>query len=199
MTLAGSKEKETELEILCLLPSPTSEATPIPPPCSSVSSREINNPSPDPPYRVWVRGSAWENRWNKRVFSSEDKPLPVSWTVQARYRCSSWTQLRLRVWSDFGDPALDGNHSIGPSSSLRGLLIDMCMVTVTFLLIECFVNLIACWLSAGNIETLKSESYIGQKVDEDLESISTFNHPKSREQYLTWLIRDGSMRTQSIL
>ncbi len=62
-----------------LLPLPAFDATPISPPCSSVSSLEMNRPSPEPPYCTWnllthntrsskqghvhtcVFGLAWEN------------------------------------------------------------------------------------------------------------------------------------------
>jgi hypothetical protein len=33
-----------------LLPAPAVDSTPISPPCSSVSSLEMNKPRPDPPY-----------------------------------------------------------------------------------------------------------------------------------------------------
>ena len=75
---AGGEDFLALMKKANVLPIPASDATPIWPFWSSVSSRDMNKPRPLPPYWTCVRGLAWENRLNNIFFSSVLKPLPVS-------------------------------------------------------------------------------------------------------------------------
>ena len=63
-----------------VLPWPTSLVTPISPPMSSTSWREMARPRPVPPYRRVVPASAWENDSNTGAWSLSAIPIPVSTT-----------------------------------------------------------------------------------------------------------------------
>lgn len=59
---------------------------------------------------TWVLGLAWLNLWNSRVFSSSERPLPVSFTAKYRYICCPVPQSGARVKSCISLEALEGNH-----------------------------------------------------------------------------------------
>lgn len=132
------------IEIQYLLPFPAVLTSPISPPCSSVSSRDINNPNPLPPYSTCVRGLAWANRRNRRVFSSYVKPLPVSFTAKYKKTCSPSPHSGSSVKSLFVSEPLDGNHSISTPSPVGGFWTDAARLTVMIRSDSDLVNLIAC-------------------------------------------------------
>jgi hypothetical protein len=52
----------TGIEILKVAPLPSSDSTVMPPPCSSTMRREIDRPSPVPPFlRVLVLSTCWNS------------------------------------------------------------------------------------------------------------------------------------------
>ena len=63
-----------------VLPLPKELSTPISPPITSVSLREIASPSPVPPYRRVVEASACENDSKSLRWSAASIPIPVSRT-----------------------------------------------------------------------------------------------------------------------
>ena len=64
-----------------VLPCPGSLSTPISPPISSTSRRQIASPSPVPPNFRVVELSAWLNGWKSRARASGVMPTPLSRTA----------------------------------------------------------------------------------------------------------------------
>ena len=63
-----------------VLPTPISLSTPISPPCSVTSWRQIARPSPVPPKLSRIVSSAWEKASKMRPRASGAMPMPVSLT-----------------------------------------------------------------------------------------------------------------------
>lgn len=90
-----------------------------------------------------VLGLAWLKRWNSRVFSSSERPRPVSFTAKNRYTCCPVPQSGASVKSCRSPDALDGNHCISVSVSLGGVWIEAPRLTEISRVSSVRVNLMA--------------------------------------------------------
>lgn len=85
-------------------PRPSSDVTPIPPPSSLASSRDIERPRPVPPNRRVVELSACWKGTNKDAQWLFESPMPVS------LRTASQLAVRAILNDDILYDELDGNH-----------------------------------------------------------------------------------------
>jgi len=60
------------------VPAPASERTEMRPPCASAIAFEITRPSPVPGIACSVAVEERKNRWNRRSWSADWMPMPVS-------------------------------------------------------------------------------------------------------------------------
>ena len=85
--LAGSLRSSVNQNVA---PLPSSESTPIVPPCSSTSWRVIDSPSPVPPYFRPVPPSTCSKVPKMRSWWAASTPIPVSLILTVTWPCDTW-------------------------------------------------------------------------------------------------------------
>src|SRR5580704_14950261 len=89
----------TGIEIVKVDPLPTSEWTVMRPPCSSTMRREIDRPSPVPPFlRVMVLSTCW-NSSKMRAWSAGAMPGPESTTENSKRSAACTARISTPPWS----------------------------------------------------------------------------------------------------